>query len=187
MNGIKEAKAKIERIVKDQATELADIGEQQKKTKEIIAKANAEMQKAEASGDVDLYKINLRERNEAADVLEMYDRRRKALIGKPLVSEADYKKLAAMVKNEVSEEEEKAKARMKEVCNELQALAAHLKEIQTEANETLRRLQGDIYKNADRSKHQTTGTILYLSHEDLKVDIFRTIKWIEAPTKNINM
>lgn len=166
----------VKKILSDRVTETADLTEQVKKEAAAIAKFSEAMEAATTAGDVKAYQRAKADRRDAADAKEMYEARLNALNNKPLISKADYEKAVADIYAEIAALEDQKKQQLAKLSDQMETEALELQEATEKANAVLRRLQKEVYRDADRSRN-AKGDIMTLSHEDKAVNKWATISW----------
>lgn len=179
-SAVKNTAARIEQILKDRATETADREAKVEEAKAAAAAAEKRMEEATTAGDTKAYQKAKGERRDARDAIEMHEKRLEALNEKPLISKADYEKTVADIYAEIAAKDDQIKAKLCKLSDEMEAAALELTDDMNEANDVLRRLQRDIYRNEDRTKGKDGKPVTYMAHEDKKVDKWATVTWGKA-------
>ena len=174
---IEETGRRIESILADREKELIALDEQISVDAEAIAAANAAMEKATGAGNLKEYQQAKADRANALDAKEMHEARRDALRNKPLISSADYEKTVSAIVSAVAGVESDTKKTLCGLSDEMAAAAADLEAVARNANDILQRLQHEVYRDADRSRHPKTGEVLPLDHERKQVNPYSTINW----------
>ena len=166
----------VKKTLSDRVTETADIETQVEQEAAAIAAANAAMEAATTAGDVKAYQKAKADRRNAEDAKEMHESRLNALNNKPLISKGDYEKAVADIYAELAALDDQKKQQLAKLSDQMEAEALELQEATAKANEVLRRLQHEIYRDADRSR-SPKGGIMALSSEDKAVNKWATISW----------
>ena len=170
------AKAKANRILSDRKAEMKTISSRIRKAESDAAAAREKLEAATAASDLDAYQNAKADLHRAEDAKEMLKNRLAALKDKPLILKEEYEKLTAEIVAEYTEKDNAACQRLAELADEMNNIGLDLREAIEDANMTLKTLQEEIYKNADRSKHDN-GKVLYMSHEDNCIKKYGTIQW----------
>lgn len=166
----------IDKILEALPKELEDLQGKITEQDEIIAAAERQMTEATTAGDPAAYHKAKDLRRGAEDVKEMYCIRRDNLRDRPLMPEPDYMAAVEEVTAGVKDLEMKTRARLKGLSDEMNAAALELDYATREANKVLRKLQHDIYRDADRSRSRD-GSIMMISHEAREVSTTDTVNW----------
>ena len=169
LKAVTTVESNVKKILSDGVTETADLAEQVEKGSAAIAAANKAMEAATTAGDVKAYQKAKADRRDAADAKEMHEARLNALNNKPLISKADYEKAVADIYAEIAALDDQIKQRLAKLSDQMEAEALELQEAINKANEVLRRLQHEVYRDADRSR-SAKGVMMYLAHEEKKVE-----------------
>ena len=179
----KTAEKKIEKILADKTTETADLLERIAEQEKAASTAASAMENATAQGDVKAYMAAKEEYTAANNIKEMYETRLNSLNAKSLMKRQDYEKIVADIYSEWEIEKEKTKEVLITYAESMYKEAAALREATKHANETLKRLQHEIYRDMDRTKNRN-GRIIYLSGQDKIITDFDICNWGELAAKN---
>ena len=174
---VETASAMINKILADRKREIEDLAELVEQDDEAIAKANEEMEAATASGNVKDYQAAKASRRDALDAKEMHESRLKTLNEKPLITKEEYEKTVAGILTEVAAQDDKTKQKLAILSDQMHAEGLALDKAIEEANETLKRLQHDVYRDADRSISEHSGEVIYLHAEDRAYNQRDTFYW----------
>lgn len=174
---IEDTRTLIDSILTNRKRELAALEDKIKEDTEAVSIAIAAMEKATAEENVKAYREAKAERENAQDAKEMHEARMNALMNKPLISRAEYEDAVSGIYAAVAADEAETKKTLFNLSNQMAAASADLETVTHDANDVLRRLQHDIYQDADRSRNPKTGEPMPLAHEDKQVNPFDTIYW----------
>ena len=183
---VTELENRIDWILSDRKAELEQLDEKIQAAETAISTADAQMQKATVSGDLDEYRQAKAERQTALDMCEMSESRRVALETKPLITEAEYRRTLADVRAELAAENDAAKQKLTALSDQMNGIAEELHDKLNRANDALARLQHDVYRDADRSRNSKTGEILPIEHERAQDPqaFYGTVKWGRVGVEN---
>ena len=135
------------------------------------------MDSAVVKNDVKAYQT-ARETNQLATAsLEMHERQLSAFKSDPMISEADYKKLVSDIKREFNTYLAEQKERLATLSNDMESIADDIAETQTAVNNTLHKLQHDVYKDADCKLRNKNGAVIESETEKQKVDAWEIYDW----------
>lgn len=179
LKSIKDAEKRIKEIKDAREKELSELEKKIEKEKAAIEAASYEMDKATAAGDVKLYQESKRRRTDAADAREMYEKRMKTLEKENLITPEEYKKRISEIKEAANAYRRAKQEELAALAESMYDTAEKVREVQQAANEVLRKLQHDIFRDEDRAKNPK-GEPLLIASEDQKVDFWEVINWGQA-------
>lgn len=156
---VKAAEAKARKILNDRETEIKDITKQINDAEEVMTKAKKEMDLATIKSDLVAYKKSKQQYSDAQISTEMYSKRLDALKNKPLIKKEEYEKLINDIFTEMQQLSDEADTRFIKLFNSAQEISEELMSAGKKANEIIKTLQSDVYKNADRLR-AANGTIV---------------------------
>lgn len=176
MSKAKETMTRINDILEERKSQLDKLEELKEAEEKAVKTANDKMEAATTAGDLKAYQAAKAERRDALDAKEMHSKRYEALTKKPLITREEYNKLCDEVLEECATLDNQALKELAELAEKMHTIGKKLNIAIVEANETLTKLQKDIYKNADRTRAKN-GNIINLQHEDKRYNNFDTIKF----------
>lgn len=134
-----------------------------------IEEAEKDLDAATTAEDLGAYSKANNKKRMAQDAQEMNERKLKRLKEKPFISPAEYGKLVSEIQAATKAEAEKAISEYIDHVDAMAATAEHLEKIQTRANDTLYKLQHDLYLDLDCNKAGKNNDLV-LSQDRKKVD-----------------
>ena len=170
-----EIENRINKILSDRENELAELEEKIQEDQKAIGHASLAMEEATAAGDLKAYQAAKSKRTDAEDAKEMHMNRLDALKNKPLISRREYEKAVSDITLEVAALDDETKQALARLSEQMADHAEELRENTIHADEVLRRLQHDVYRDADRTRHN--GVILELDAENKYIRRTGTIEW----------
>lgn len=177
------ANERIEAILSDRKEQASNLEIRTAESREAVEAAVRDMETATLAGDVDAYRQAKSRKAAAEDALEMQTAQADALEGRPLISKEEYLQLVNGIYSEVAAVNEEIRGKAASLAEEMQKAGEKLRDIQTEANRTLYRLQHDVFRDADRTRTKS-GEVMALRAEEKAVDYWDTINWTFAPVRN---
>ncbi len=169
----------VNTILTEREQKIADYTDLVNRADTAIEAANDAMDEAELSGDEKGYQDARRDRADAMASKELHQKRLARLLNEPLITQDNYESWVNSIYAEVADIDTQARGIIARQSVKMAHIADELKETFEKANEVLRRLQSDVYKDADRSKN-TSGEIMKLPHETKNVDKWDTFNWGKA-------
>lgn len=176
---VKEIETTAKELLAKKSAELKILAEEIDKEAAAIERAKEDMEAATIAGDVKAYQQAKAARRDAEDAKEMHEARINALNNNPLMSQAEYEKAVASIYAEVAAIDDQTKQKLVKLSDQMEDAAESLKQSIDYANKVLQMLQGDIYKDADRSRDKN-GRLMKLAHEDKAVSKWETVSWGKA-------
>jgi hypothetical protein len=169
----------VNQILESNEKTISQLREEIEKEEAKIASASSAKETAKNNGDISGYRKANAEILEATDAKMIYEEMYNKLDGKPLISEAEYKKMVSDIESEIYALEEETRKELAQYSELMEEKALYLQERQAKANTVLKRLQGDVFKDADRWR-DANGRIGYLPHENKEVNAWETVGWGKA-------
>lgn len=154
---LKAAEALAANLLKDNETQQQVCTSKITQADDLIAQANERMEKAQAAGDNAAYKAAREDRADALVTRELFSGRLDSLKNDPQLAPEDYERITASVISEFGENHEAVQNTIVDAADKLSAAADDLADLANRVNDILHTLQHDIYKDADRKRHHTTG------------------------------
>lgn len=176
---VTETDKKITQILTERETETGDIKKQIAEVTETINKLNTDLEKARKSGESESYKEVLKNIRDNQDTLKMYNERLEELEAKPLITPGEYEALVSDIRVSFSIAEDEANEKLYKLSKEMEKIADEMTELLDRSNKTLRRLQHDVYRDADR-KRTIYG---HICDSPISINKYSTIYWGKAPTQ----
>jgi hypothetical protein len=158
---------------KKEKKNLVDWIEQERKKINAI---NSTIEQATIEGDLEAYQKAKAERADVMDSKEMHERRLSMLNNEPLLSKGDYEEAIREIYAEIAAQDDITKQTLRRLSEEMEKAATDLQDALNKANEVLRFLQHDIYKDADRSRNEK-GVMLMIPSEEKHLDKWETVNW----------
>ena len=179
---VSEVESRINRILKDRQAELDNLADLISADDTAILESEVAMDNATSAGDLSAYQKAKANRVNAMDGKEMHEKRLAALMKKPLISEAEYKKTIADICAEVAAIDDTAKQKLTALSDQMNSVALDLQAMLRNANSVLSRLQHEIYQDADRTRNPKTDEVIPIESENVCVNqaFFNTVKWGRA-------
>lgn len=180
--------------IEKQLNEILESGTQRIKEAEEKAKQAEENEKQHAGKllkarrelNESAYVKESEELRAAKDIAKMYSERAHDIRKEPLVTEDEYKKLKTEIIAEYERESQAAKKESSQLLNQVRAIGEKLGSNIDLANELLRRLQRDIYRE-DTIKENPDGTRTAISDDHIRdedvngtLQRFRTPSWFSS-------
>ena len=113
------------------------------------------------------------------DTLKMHNERLAELETKPLITPGEYEALVSDIRVSFSMAEDEANEKLYKLSKEMEKVADEMTELLDRSNKTLRRLQHDVYRDADR-KRTIYG---YICDSPISINKNSTIYWGKVPTQ----
>lgn len=176
---VTETDKKITQILTQRETETGDIKKQIEEVTENINKLNTDLEKARKSGETESYKEVLKNIRDNQDTLKMHNERLTELEEKPLITPGEYEALVSDIRVSFSMAEDEANEKLYKLSKEMEKVADEMTELLDRSNKTLRRLQHDVYRDADR-KRTIYG---YICDSPISINKNSTIYWGKVPTQ----
>lgn len=173
----------VNKMLANRDEEIATLEKQIPEDAAAITVAEAAMQTASDTGDVNAYQKAKAARRDAADIKEMHETRKAKLEEKPLIPRAEYEKIISDIYAEVDRLEDVTKEKLFKLASEMKDAAEEFEEVVFSANKILVILQRDVYKDADR-KRDRTGEIIRLQHENRTLNKSLIIDWGKEASLN---
>ena len=152
MKSVSLAKARIQELLDGREAEIASVKVKFEKASASVSAADREAEKAMQQGDIAAFKAATSKKSDAAEEKTMFAQRLDYLTTKPLISAEEYQTLVSAIFEEHREKKAGAKQRLAEMAEKMSAISEEFSALTKEANETLEKLQRDVYRNADRQK-----------------------------------
>lgn len=147
---LEKTKNTMQTIKEKREAELVDIDSVIAGLQEKMEEASTHEKLATASCNVAEYKSAIAEQEDIKLQIEMYEKRKKALKSGQLVTEADYKTFVKEVREDLQKASRNYAAELTGHYEAISRIGAELHGLIDESNETLRILQKDFFRNADR-------------------------------------
>lgn len=174
---IEKANERITEILANRESEEMDLKGLIEVDKEAIATADQAMEEATNAGNIEAFRKAKAEKQNAADSLEMHERRLATLEKKELIGKTEYEKLCADIFAEVAALEDTTKQKLAKLADEANEAGNALADAINRANSTLRKLQRDVYRCADMPKNGKGETINAAGKE---IKNWETYDWAKA-------
>lgn len=178
----KEATKRSEQLLQERAASLEQLNTLLAEDQQAINAAEAAIKAATMSDDLQAFRAAKNDLSAAQDALEMHTKRRTVLENGPLITDEEYNKLVSDMIAEIKTIERKTQKRLVSLADQMAEAGQALQDSQQAVNTALRRLQHDIYRDADRTRRN--GQIILIASEDKQVDTWETINWSKAPLEN---
>lgn len=147
---LEKTKKTMEKIREKRAAELADIDLVIDGLREKLEEASTHEKLATASCNVAEYKSAIAEQEDIKLQIGMYEKRKKALKTGQLVTESDYKTFVKEVREDLQKVSRDYAAELTGHYEAITRISEELHSLINESDETLKVLQRDFFKNADR-------------------------------------
>lgn len=180
MENLKETEAlerRIDKILQDREAETAAILEKIKEESEAIEKAQKEMEAATVAGDAKAYSKAKAKRAEAADAKEMHETRLDTLTNRPLISKDEYERASNEIREAVATLENQKRDQLAELSEKMNVIAQEMREVTDKANAALRRLQHNVYRDADIPRGKNGELIVTWVNANSVKDTSGTYSW----------
>ena len=178
-----ETEKKVEKILSGCKAEREKLIGMIEEESQGIPAAFEAMDAATASGNLEAYQAAKKKRADLIDAKEMHEKRLKDLNEKPLISKAEYEEAVAGIYAEFASFDDKAKAKLRELSDQMYAVSIELAEATSRANDVLTKLQTDVYRDADRTR-SGKGNIIPMATETKAVNKWDTISWGQTGVKS---
>ena len=143
-----EVEANIFKMVEDAKRELAEKKQELEQAVTVLIAAREEAESAKLAGDLKAYKAAKEKEDDAQFNRDVVARKVEELRG-PLVTESEYKIMAAAVYAKYGYEAKKYKKQVHDLIEECVDICREYKKMMDQADKTLKVLQVDVYKKAD--------------------------------------
>ena len=168
---------KMDKILRDDAAQRAKLEGQISADVAAAAKAQEDMDAAAAAEDAKAYSKAKAVRTEAEDSKEMHEIRLNALNSKQMITVEEYDQAVKEVNAELADLDNRKRKQLADLCDQMDAIAQEVDQATRKANEVLRRLQHDVYRDQDRSKDANGNILFYDRETKTAVDTSSTITW----------
>lgn len=165
---------RVNAMIKSRDSEMIQLEEQAELIRGEMEKANQEIEEAIESGDGEKYMKAKAAFDVAQGRLE-HPARRISHLRFNAIKQEEYKAMCAEVESYILEQDEKAKARLAALSEEMRDIADDLKEKTFKANDILEALQSELYKNKDRARAKN-GSFIH-RHDKKEVSTINTTQW----------
>lgn len=140
--------------------------------------ANTALAAAIDSDDLSEYSAAKARISALSDEKEFHEARCRKFNEQPLISAEKYNSLVSAIKHEYSEFLASARAELAAHSEAMSAIADNAAEIAGEANSVLKKLQEDIYQNADRTGHKNArGETFFMPGSSQNVSPAPVYEW----------
>lgn len=174
------ASEKIEKILADRETSEKNVAEALKADAAALQKAESDMRQAVTGNNLEAYQKAKRALQNAKDSQELHGAWAKSVKEQPGITEAEYKDMVSAIYAELDALANETLQKAVKIADEMAAAGDALAEAQEQANAVLRRLQHDVYKDADRTHSKKTGEPLFISSEDKAVNKWEVLNFTRA-------
>ena len=183
LNATIEIENMITKTLADAAAEKKAITDMLKDESAAVDKATEEMNAATIAGDVKAYQKAKAARQNAADAKEMHEARLTILAEKALITPEEYETAVNRIYAENAALEDEAKQAIIGYSEKMNTVAISLEDAMTHANNVLRRLQSEIYRDQDR-RRDSAGEIVRIPTETKEVNNWNIINWGKRGVKS---
>ena len=171
---LKAIEERVKAMIEKREGEISQLEEKARYFRDEAEKARDDLEKAIESGDGEAYDKAKAALDFAQGRLE-HPARRLSLLRFKAIPQEEYKAMCAEVESYILEQDEKAKARLAALSEEMRDISDELKEKTFKANDILEALQSELYKNKDRA---TAKSGAFISNQDKKkVATLQTTQW----------
>lgn len=175
---------RVHKILSDNEKEVLALNETIAADAEAMTSATRAMDAATAAGNEKGYKAAKDAYQKAAETYEIHSKRLNHLQNNPVVSAEDYESMTASIKAEFDVLNGQTLEKLADLTEQMEAAADELLEAQERANNVLKLLQHDLYKDADRMRSSATGKIIFTVLENKAIDCSDAILWGRSAATN---
>lgn len=179
LQSVTKAEEMIQQILTDREHDVHDLNSQLEKDRAGLKSAQAEMDDATIKGNLKAYQKAKADRRNYEDSIEMNTIRLNNLQASPLISDVVYANTVKEIFKEFAEVEAVSKQKTIDLAQQMYDEAMSLQELANDTNKVLRRLQHDIFNDADRPK-DSRGKILPFAGSK-EVNPWMLITWAKRP------
>lgn len=173
---VTEVEAYTDYILQEKEESLTTYSRQIRETEDKINDLTNAMDEAVKAGNDKAYIKAKKDRDEAQTLKGLCKARLERAVSQPLIEKAEYEAKVKAIYEEMDGINMQIRAKLATLAEEMSGLVDDLAEAQGKANETLHRLQHEVYKDADRTRNKE-GEVIPIQAEDKGVNFSGTIMW----------
>lgn len=146
-------------------------------------KAEKQAEKALSNGNVDEYQKTHKAIEKADATIFVHSSLLNKLKEEPMISQAEYESMVSDVMAEIAKNVDEYKAEIVALVDKMADIRDAESEVLNRGNTLLKKLQHDLYRDADRTRDQA-GRMMNLQHENKRFDDFNIPSLVNSTLNN---